>query len=179
MGRPHQNISCNVSYISQHHAIQRCILRCCKSQGHNPLVSIHQPVAWTTLVHFWTTIVQLLHGFVKVITFIFQSYSMYIVAIVSKASENKTNETEVVDWIDSNNASISCAFEIVFFSTSWWTTKLHLKSFGTIDNRGSWASLSRLHKREVQTLHCKVQILNWGLSSLIAVWVSETFSLFR
>ena len=114
MGRPLQNISCNVSLISQHHAIQRCILRCCKSQGHNPLVSIHQPVAWTTLVHFWTTIVQLLHGFVKVITFIFQSYSMYIVAILSKASENKTNETEVVDWIDSNNASISCAFEIVF-----------------------------------------------------------------
>lgn len=67
MGGPLQNISCNVSIISQHHAIQRCILRCCKSQGHNPLVSIHQPVAWTTLVHFWTTIVQLLHGFVKVI----------------------------------------------------------------------------------------------------------------
>ena len=157
MGRPLQNISCNVSLISQHHAIQRCILRCCKSQGHNPLVSIHQPVAWTTLVHFWTTIVQLLHGFVKVITFIFQSYSMYIVAILSKVSENKTNETKVVDWIKSNNAPF--AFEIVFFSTSWWTTKLHLKSFGTIDNRGSWASLSRLHKREVQSSNFELRFV--------------------
>ena len=103
MGGPLQNISCNVSIISQHHAIQRCILRCCKSQGHNPLVSIHQPVAWTTLVHFWTTIVQLLHGFVKVIYL----FSKVVSCILSQYCQKqvKTRQMKLKLLIDLNQTT--------------------------------------------------------------------------
>ena len=52
---------------------------------------------------------------------------MYIVAILSKASENKTNETEVVDWIKSNNAPF--AFEIVFFLDQLVNNQTPLEKF--------------------------------------------------
>ena len=45
MGGPLQNISCNVSIISQHHAIQRCILRCCKRRLHDFLHILQHDVS--------------------------------------------------------------------------------------------------------------------------------------